>query len=81
MSDLKMTNAKEYMGGESGTIQISSEDFSEDLNYARIAIPKYSGCWIIGGSLYVRVLEEKTPTPEQIKNTEEMFGWEWQDYL
>ena len=79
MSDLKMTNAKEYMDGESDTMKISSED----LNYARIAIPKYSGCWIIGGTggLCVNVLEEKTPTPEQIKNTEEMFGWEWINYL
>jgi hypothetical protein len=39
--------------------------------------PAYVGSWCIGGNCFINVKEK--PTDEQIKNTEEMFGWEWVD--
>ena len=36
---------------------------------------KWAGGWRIGGNLAIMVLYR--PTDEQIKNTEQMFGWEW----
>ena len=39
--------------------------------------PIYVGSWCIGGSCFINVKEKLTD--EQIKNTEEMFGWEWVD--
>ena len=39
--------------------------------------PTYVGSWAIGGNCFINVT--KKPTDEQIKNTEEMFGWEWVD--
>ena len=38
---------------------------------------QWAGGWKIGGNLTIMVL--KKPTDQQIKNTEEMFGWEWVD--
>jgi hypothetical protein len=38
---------------------------------------QWSGGWKIGGNLTIMVT--KAPTKQQIKNTEEMFGWEWID--
>lgn len=40
-----------------------------------IAEPKYEGGWKIGGNWTIYVL--KKPTKEQIKNTEQLLGWEW----
>jgi len=39
--------------------------------------PIYVGSWCIGGNCFINVT--KKPTDAQIKNTEEMFGWEWVD--
>ena len=39
--------------------------------------PTYVGSWCIGGSCFINIT--KKPTDEQIKNTEEMFGWKWTD--
>ena len=39
--------------------------------------PTYVGSWVIGGSCFINVKEK--PTDEQIKNTEEMFGWKWKE--
>lgn len=36
---------------------------------------QWQGGWKIGGNLTIMVL--KAPTEQQIKNTEETFGWEW----
>jgi ABC-type arginine transport system ATPase subunit len=77
MTDLKMTNAGEYMKEEItkwGDIAISSDL----LRTYNLHIPKSAGKWIIGGTFHVDVT--KKPTDEQIKNTEEMFGWEWASY-
>ena len=38
---------------------------------------KWAGGWKIGGNLTIMVLIK--PTEQQIKNTEEIFGWEWID--
>ena len=38
---------------------------------------KWAGSWKIGGNLSIMVSIK--PTEQQIKNTEEMFGWEWFD--
>ena len=45
--------------------------------YQIMKTPEYVGSWFIGGSCFINVKEK--PTDEQIKNTEEMFGWEWVD--
>jgi hypothetical protein len=78
MSDLKMTSTGEYMKEEKitkwGDVTISS-DLLQTYN---LHLPKYAGKWIIGGSFHVDVM--KKLTDEQIKNTEEMFGWEWVSY-
>ena len=80
MNDLKMTNAGDYMTyAENTTFNISPENLS-DCAYAVpnvLDIPKPVGAWDLGKfqfSVYRR------PTDEQIKNTEEMFGWKWMDY-
>jgi hypothetical protein len=39
--------------------------------------PKYAGEWVIGGNFHISIREK--PTDEQIKNTEQMFGWKWRD--
>ena len=39
--------------------------------------PTYVGSWVIGGNFHISI--ETKPTDEQIKNTEEMFGWKWKD--
>jgi len=39
--------------------------------------PTYVGSWCIGDNCFINVT--KKPTDEQIKNTEEMFGWKWKD--
>ena len=54
----------------SGTINNQS-------NYVFIPPPQNAGCWVIGGTWHVYIREK--PTDEQIKNTEQMFGWKWKD--
>jgi len=39
--------------------------------------PTYVGYWVLGGNFHITI--ETKPTDEQIKNTEEMFGWKWKD--
>jgi len=39
--------------------------------------PKSVGCWVIGDSL--RVYVQRKVSDEQIKATEETFGWQWED--
>jgi hypothetical protein len=69
MSDLKMTNAADYMG------TFNSDSLNE---YTIQSLPSPVGTWVIGGLLHINIT--KRPTDEQIKNTEEMFGWEWKEY-
>jgi len=38
---------------------------------------EYVGGWQIGGNWTINVIQK--PTDEQIKNTEQMFGWKWVD--
>ena len=82
MSDLKMTNAGDYM---------SESDFDEEVKwegYPNLSLsiqkgtvfPQYAGYWLIGENFRIGVPQDKKPTPEQIKNTEEAFGWEWKEY-
>lgn len=47
-----------------------------ELKFALIN-PTYVGYWVIGDSCHFAMLTK--PTEEQIKNTEEMFGWKWKD--
>ena len=37
----------------------------------------YDGYWRIGENFYVQI--KKKPTEQQIKNTNELLGWEWKD--
>jgi hypothetical protein len=72
MNDLKMTNAGDYM---------ADEDDGKWPGYpkqdARIHITKPVGAWDLGKLMFA---VSRRPTDEQIKNTEEMFGWKWMDY-
>ena len=43
----------------------------------KLSIPKIYGHWAIG-NFYIAV--DKQLTPEQIKNTEDLLGWEWKPY-
>jgi hypothetical protein len=83
MNDLKMTNAGDYMTyAENTTFNISPENRSAytvtGIATSCIARPKEVGAWIIGETLRIAVTQRVTD--EQIKNTEEMFGWKWMDY-
>ena len=86
MSDLKMTNAGDYMsdldeeGKWKGYPNLSVPLDSKMIQHGTIHFPKYAGYWVIGGNVHLQVFEDKKPTPEQIKNTEEAFGWEWKEY-
>jgi hypothetical protein len=42
-----------------------------------VHIPKPVGAWDLGKLLFTVY---RRPTDEQIKNTEEFFGWKWVDY-
>lgn len=59
-------------------------DFSKELvsnlgntTYISNLMSAYTVCgwWIVGGGLQIEVTKELTE--EQIKNTEELLGWEW----
>jgi hypothetical protein len=78
MSDLKMTNAGEYMKEEEITKWGDMHISVDSLQTYKIHVLESAGKWIIGGTFHVDVT--KKPTDEQIKNTEEMFGWEWKEY-
>ena len=42
-------------------------------------LPKYEGYWVIGENFHIQI--KKKPTEQQIKNTNELLGWEWKDEL
>jgi hypothetical protein len=39
--------------------------------------PNYDGYWVIGENFHIQI--KKKPTEQQIKNTNELLGWEWKD--
>jgi hypothetical protein len=54
----------------------------DDMQYDKPTIdfyepPKYAGWWVLGSNVHIHIIEK--PTDEQIKNTEQMFGWKWRD--
>jgi len=53
----------------------------EPCEYAFIQTPKPVGYWILdpGGVVHTQFAMFSKPTGEQIKNTEQMFGWKWKD--
>ena len=64
-------------------------DYDIDLNderykglFAVSSIPKPVGFWIIdpGGLACTKFAIFAKVTTEQIKNTEELLGWKWEDY-
>jgi hypothetical protein len=59
-----------------GSIQQRKKMTEKKLEFAPLN-PTYVGSWCIGGNCFINVKEK--PTDEQIKNTEEMFGWEWKE--
>ena len=77
MSDLKMTNAGDYMADDNCGVVLDAEKIYSPYDQLKIDLPnKPVGAWDLGKfqfSVYRR------PTDEQIKNTEEMFGWKWVD--
>lgn len=56
-----------------------NEFMNEKVNvtYTFEQVPPTVGFWIIGGSFHVPVRVKATD--EQIKNTEELLGWEWKN--
>ena len=83
MNDLKMTNAGDYMtDAENTTVYFNPENITyityPEFVISAVHIPKPVGAWIIGETLRIAVTQRVTD--EQIKNTEEMFGWKWVDY-
>lgn len=68
---------------------------AEDIIMSKIDIDKISagtlsqntvgfsypvGAWIIGGGTGSHIQIYEKPTEEQIKNTEQTFGWKWKSY-
>lgn len=51
--------------------------YSGDLSASTFQTPKYVGCWVVGGVNKFPLLEK--PTDEQIKNTEQLLGWKWEN--
>jgi hypothetical protein len=85
MNDLKMTNAGDYMTyAENTTVYFNPENITYPVSAHSVSArsvlhtPKPVGAWIIGETLQIAVTHRVTD--EQIKNTEEMFGWKWVDY-
>lgn len=76
MTDLKMTTTGDCMQSEALS---AVREIVGDRHWA-FKCSKSSGYWLIGGGGRIYVTADKKPTPEQIKNTEEAFGWEWKDY-
>lgn len=80
MSDLKMTNAGDYMADDKNkTFTVSPENLSDCAQVVPnvLHIPKPVGAWDLGNFQFA---VSRRPTDEQIKNTEEFFGWKWVDY-
>lgn len=71
MSDLKMTTAGDYMSDE------DRNKWTESLTGGKTDFPVVVGSWDLGD---VHLNVTRRPTDEQIKNTEEFFGWKWVDY-
>ena len=42
-------------------------------------LPNHEGYWMIGENFYSEI--KKKPTEQQIKNTNELLGWEWKDEI
>lgn len=76
MSDLKMTTTGDYMQSES----LSAVRGIIGQGHWHLGFTDQAGYWLIGENFRIGVPKNKKPTPEQIKNTEEAFGWEWKDY-
>ena len=62
--------------------RIASMALPEGATYTFVQPPKPIGYWTIDpkspyGSTYFAI--HVKPTDQQIKNTEEMFGWKWKD--
>jgi len=54
----------------------------KDFYVANITLhapPNHEGYWTIGENFHIAV--KKKPTEQQIKNTNELLGWEWKDEL
>jgi hypothetical protein len=77
MSDLKMTNAGDYMADDNYGVVLSAEKMYFPIDQLKIDVPnKAVGAWDLGSFQFS---VSRLPTDEQIKNTEEMFGWKWVD--
>lgn len=58
-------------------------DYSAEPNFFKlqaVRIPKPVGYWrLCKGAIATKLPIYEKPTPEQIKNTEETFGWVFED--
>ena len=67
---------KNIMSNDSITMPIANVSVSYMPTTSFIS-PKYDGYWVVGENFYIAI--KKKPTEQQIKNTNELFGWEWKD--
>jgi hypothetical protein len=63
------------------TISIEEPTMSKEHEYTFAKLPKPVGWWVLypQGSITTQFSMYHKPTDEQIKNTEQLLGWEWKD--
>jgi len=56
-------------------------EYSIKENWAFVPSPKAVGAWVLYDSapMKTKFMMYAKPTDEQIKNTEELLGWKWED--
>ena len=67
--------------GSGVTIDWSKLEYSVKQNWAFAQFPKAVGAWVLYASApqTTKFMMYAKPTDEQIKNTEELLGWKWED--
>ena len=63
------------------TIDRAKLEYSIKENWAFVPSPKAVGAWVLYDSapMKTKFMMYAKPTDEQIKNTEELLGWKWED--
>jgi len=56
-------------------------EMPENRNYIFATPPKLAGYWVLypQGTPHTQFAMYHKPTDEQIKNTEQLLGWKWED--
>ena len=63
------------------TIDRAKLEYSIKENWAFVQPPRAVGAWVLYDSapMKTKFMMYAKPTDEQIKNTEELLGWKWED--